>query len=95
MLDCRHCRMRIATRCRGLCRICYYQSAIRECYGRLPRSCNRQGVALTAPTRPPDRPTAALPGSQDKVLVLMARAEAGVDLWSPDDATGWEDEGEL
>lgn len=35
--------------------------------------------------RTPSQPTKARPGSEEKVRVLVARAERGEDLWHPDD----------
>jgi hypothetical protein len=36
--------------------------------------------------RPLSQPTRALPGTEDKVLVLIARLGRGEELWHPDDS---------
>ena len=36
-------------------------------------------------------PTDEVPGTKGKLDVLVARAQAGVSLWHPDDATDYED----
>lgn len=33
----------------------------------------------------PQAPTDAIPGSEEKILVLMARYDIGADLWHPED----------
>lgn len=96
---CRHCRRkptilndkgdRGALWPRGLCRLCYYDPAIRERYrrirgtvnteSRLP-ALNRVRLRLRIP-----QPTQALPGSAEKIAVLMARVAAGQYLHHPKD----------
>ncbi|MCI0685317.1 MAG: hypothetical protein L0Y71_24730 [Gemmataceae bacterium] len=76
---CCHCGHRRATRPRQLCWRCYGTRRVRMLY------------ALTKPrgrrrARPATHPTDALPGSLEKILVLMRRAELRQDLWHPDDA---------
>ncbi len=74
---CRHCRKRKVTRPRGLCWTCYPSTSIHphhgidDFYGRI--------------TRPPF-PTAALPGTPEKIAILAQRASLGQELWHPDDA---------
>jgi hypothetical protein len=47
----------------------------------------RRGVSdFNGNTSEPVEPTEASPGSEEKILVLMARAEKGQSLWHPDDA---------
>ena len=84
MKKCRHCGEAHVSRPRGLCWGCFQQVETRRCYpvdarppvipdgfGRFP---------------PPPRPTAALPGSPEKIEVLHWRAKARFQLWHPQDA---------
>jgi hypothetical protein len=56
----------------------------------------KQGVGLTCGVNPIGEPTSALPGTEAKIRVLMARAAAGRHLFHPGDAIGKprDDEGE-
>jgi hypothetical protein len=85
---CKHCRERMGYRARGLCWSCYHTPAVLELYppqpkGGLPLAGNARG-------RPAAAPTAALPGTPEKLAVLAARAAAGEHLWHPRDAGGLE-----
>lgn len=82
---CRHCRTRIKSRPRGLCHVCFSDEAVRVLYPPKPGVYLRGRVGLQPPHAWPD-PTAAKPGSPDKVAVLEARAAAGQSLWHPADA---------
>lgn len=82
---CRHCKVKRANRARSLCWACYYKSGIRKQYPPLsPKGVHNHdfygGHELP-------EPTAALPGTPEKVAVLAARVQAKVTLWNPDDAT--------
>lgn len=92
---CRHCREFGVSRPRGLCWVCYYRPGVRERYGPLGTR-GRRGVGNepssgrggNGPQRPGSRlpvPTAARPGSAEKLAVLVARAAAGEVLFHPAD----------
>jgi len=74
-----------ACRPRRLCWTCYYTRKIRELY---PPTGAPFGLGLDPRRRPlPPYPTAAVPGTPEKIAVLMQRAARGLELWHPDDAT--------
>jgi len=84
---CRHCAVRLATRTSGLCRRCYETPGVRGLYpsphaGRYAR----RGELDFFGAAPLPLPTAALPGTAAKVLVLEARAARREQLFHPDDA---------
>jgi hypothetical protein len=85
---CLHCCRAPVSRPRGLCWVCFYQPRIREQYAPLG-AMGRHGArrADTRRERPLGEPTEALPGTPQKVAVLIARASAGLALWHPEDAT--------
>lgn len=74
---------------RGLCASCYRCKDVRDRY---PRLGQRQGVIVEygvglgnyERVLPPN-PTTALPGSEEKLRVLIQRAENEHILWHPDD----------
>jgi hypothetical protein len=84
---CRHCARCAATRPRGLCWACFNDPAVRVLYPTHP-TLGRTGVGLSsARSRElPAEPTAAPPGTDDKMAVLEQRAAEGVCLWHPADA---------
>lgn len=71
---CRHCGNRQTIRRRRLCWNCSNDPEARALY-RVRRR-----------VKPATHPTDALPGSQEKILVLMGRARRRQELWHPDDA---------
>jgi hypothetical protein len=71
---CRHCGEARLIRRRKLCWRCYSEPGVRDLYRR------------RRPVKPATHPTDALPGSLEKILVLMRRAELRQELWHPDDA---------
>ncbi len=77
---CRVCG-RIGTRPRGLCWSCFEDEAIRRT---VTPQCNR-GIT-SGHGRLPAKPTQALPGSEEKILVLEERAARGEALFHPLDA---------
>jgi hypothetical protein len=83
---CRNCRRGRASRPRGLCWTCYYKPGVRE---RFPSTSKfaQHGVEdfIGTPALAPI-PTAALPGTPDKVAVLQDRARCHLALWHPLDA---------
>jgi hypothetical protein len=86
---CRHCGGPLANRPRGLCWGCYHAPGVRDNYQPTSKYACR-GVADSYGPRPlPAQPTAAAPGSAEKIRVLEERAARGEQLWHPQDA-GWE-----
>jgi hypothetical protein len=85
-MSCRNCGRAHATRPRGLCWSCYYTPGVRE---RFPSTSKfaRHGVEdFTGRAALPAAPTAALPGTPEKVAVLEQRARLRQALWHPLDA---------
>ncbi len=73
-MSCRHCGHTPASRPRGLCWTCYYTPAIRDQYT-TTSIYGRRGVEDSyGRFLLPSAPTRALPGTAEKVAVLMARA---------------------
>lgn len=88
---CIHCHILKANRSRGLCPKCYYDLDIRHSYPYLTDSCNR-GVGADNPIGELSAyPTEALPGTEEKVVVMEARAKLGQSLWHPLDKQVEED----
>jgi hypothetical protein len=84
---CRHCGKGKVNRPAGLCWPCYYTPTVRDAF-RSGHKNARRGVGNLTGRRPlPAEPTRALPGTQDKLDVMAARARRGERLWHPDDAT--------
>lgn len=68
---------------RGLCYRCYHTPAVRQQYPRL----KFRSVEDINGGRPlPETPTAARPGSVEKVHALLMRARLRQQLWHPADA---------
>lgn len=86
---CVHCRTFPASRPRRLCKRCYFDLDVRKQYP--PRSQSSWGDTDN-PTLLPARPTMALPGTPEKIRVLMERVEHGQELFHRDDHT-WQGEG--
>lgn len=74
---CRNCGHNWANRPRQLCWTCYYTPGVRDRFPPLAIPSNNRGV----PDQPGDQgepePTAAHPGTSEKMAVLAARASAG------------------
>lgn len=83
---CRHCDRRPAARPRGLCWSCYYLPGVRHLYPSMSKF-GRRGLGFAAERPLPGTPTAAPPGSPEKIEVLMERAARGSELWHPHDAS--------
>jgi hypothetical protein len=83
---CLHCQRRPGIRCRGLCKLCYrlLTQAQRKCY---PLGFRGEQGIVSGHGRLPAEPTDAVPGTEKKIRVLMARAERGEALFHPRDAT--------
>jgi hypothetical protein len=86
MTLCRHCHTASVNRPRGLCWSCYYTPGVRDLYPSTSKFA-RRGVGNFCGKALPCEPTAALPGSQEKVAVLEQRAKMQQELWHPLDAT--------
>jgi hypothetical protein len=83
---CRHCNRVPSNRPRGLCWSCYYKPGVRELYPSTSKFARRGvedhiGKVPLAATA-----TDALPGSPEKVLILIERASKRQSLWHPHDA---------
>lgn len=84
---CRHCQQAKVNRPRGLCWSCYYRPGIREQYPSTSKF-GRRGVGNFYGSAPlPVRPTAAPPGSAEKLAILAERARLKQSLWHPDDVS--------
>ena len=81
---CRHCDRNRASRPRGLCWSCFYSPGVRERYP----PCHRRGTGSSR-KRLPCEPTDAIPGSPEKIRVLMDRVARGQELFHDDDAELW------
>ncbi len=88
MSMCRHCQSRPVNRPRGLCWGCYYSPGIREQYPSTSKFARRgEGVSNFKGPVPLARvPTAALPGTPEKVATLADRARNMQSLFHPLDA---------
>ncbi len=83
---CRHCEMVRCLRPRGLCWTCYYMPGVRELHPSTSKFA-QQGVGIGfGKDQLPANPTDARPGTEEKIKVLEARAEAKTSLWHPNDA---------
>lgn len=83
---CRHCGRKSVNRPRGLCWNCYYTPAVAVLYPSTSKYARRGLGGGNVTPGPPAAPTAAAPGSAEKVAVMEARARAGRDLWHDADA---------
>jgi hypothetical protein len=83
---CRNCDRNQVTRSRGLCWSCFYAPGVRERYP--PADKRRCGLG-TGRKRMPCAPTDAIPGSPEKIRVLMDRAARGQELFHEHDADAW------
>lgn len=85
---CLNCRQPRSIDRRGLCKRCYSQASIRSKYPRGMRadSGGRGGNNLIPPI--PEDPTDAQPGSNEKMIVMQERIEAGFRPHHPMDYRG-------
>jgi hypothetical protein len=84
---CRHCQKARVNRPRGLCWCCYYTPHVRELYPSTSKFARRGVSDFNGRATPTAIPTAALPGTREKVAILEERARTRQDLWHPRDAT--------
>jgi hypothetical protein len=84
---CRHCGRKRGVCPRSMCWTCYHTPGLRGLYPSTSKFARRgEGQGFRADAPDPPGPTAARPGSPEKVLVLAGRAAAGWSLWHPADA---------
>ena len=86
MSSCRHCGHIPASRPRGLCWGCYYTPKVRDQYTTTSRYGRRGIEDCYGRFNLPPAPTSAVPGSPEKLAVLMIRAMQHHSLWHPLDA---------
>ncbi len=82
---CRHCQKVKSNRPRGLCWSCYYTPGVREQFPSTSKFARRGVKDFNGRTKLGE-PTDALPGTEEKVRVLMERARLGLSLFHPLDA---------
>ncbi len=83
---CRHCQAASISRPRGLCWKCYYTPGVRASYPSTSKYAYRGEGNFNGVAPLPAFPTAALPGSPEKIAVLAERARMKQNLWHPEDA---------
>lgn len=83
---CRHCGAFRQSRALGLCFRCSRDPAVRLLYPSIHRGARRGIPDRCGGYRLPAEPTAALPGTPEKLAELERRALAGISLWHPEDA---------
>lgn len=82
---CRHCQREKVNRPRGLCWGCYYKPGVRVMYPSTSKYGNRYGMDFNDAAKTP-RPTSALPGSEDKIRVMIRRGDNQESIFHPQDA---------
>ena len=90
---CKHCGGPKANRPRGLCYWCYHDPEIRAEYPKQSTSSNHRGFGNEQVAKPlPAEATDEVPGTEAKIDVMAARAEAGFQIFHPEDAVVNEDD---
>jgi hypothetical protein len=84
---CRHCQKAPVSRPRKLCWSCYYTPGVRELYPSTSKFGRRGGGNFYGLAPLPPFPTAAMPGSPEKIVLLTQRADQRQQLFHPHDAT--------
>jgi hypothetical protein len=69
-----------------LCWSCYYTPGVRELYPSTSKFARRGVGDFNGRARLPPQPTAALPGTPEKLAILCERARLRQALWHPQDA---------
>ena len=82
---CRNCNRSKVNRPRGLCWSCYYRPGVREQYPSTSKFARRGVGNFCGAAARPTKPTAAQPGTPEKLAVLEERARLRQELWHPDD----------
>jgi hypothetical protein len=83
---CRHCGVRPVNRPRGMCWGCHGKPEVRSLYPSTSKYARRGVRNFVGPAPAPAEPTAAAPGTEEKVAVLAMRAAAGQQLFHRSDA---------
>lgn len=81
---CVHCDKHKATRARGLCDRCHRNRDIREIYPAKAGWWGNDNDHMRS-SRTPSEPTSALPGTEERIVVMALRAERGEKLHHPED----------
>lgn len=84
-LMCRHCRLKAVNRARGLCWDCYYTPGTKELYPSTSKYARRGFGNIAGELPLPSETTSAIPGTEEKVAVMEARATAGCRIFHPGD----------
>ncbi len=84
---CRHCNKRPVCRPRRLCWHCFYAPGVRDLYPSTSKFGRRGPGNFHGNVPLPPFPTAALPGSPEKIAILEQRAQQRQELFHPEDAT--------
>jgi hypothetical protein len=82
---CCHCQKKKQNRPRGLCWTCYYGPGIRALHPSSSKFARHGILDKNGGVPLPHRPTAAVPGSEAKIQVLMERAQLQQALFHPED----------
>lgn len=83
---CRHCQKSNVNRPRGLCWSCYYRPGVKDHYPSTSKFARRGVGNISGNVLLPPLPTAAAPGTLEKLAVLAERARNGQSLFHPADA---------
>lgn len=88
MTICRHCSRGKVNRPRGLCWTCWHDVEVRERYPIVASRYTARGHGNGPGGYALPEPTAAVPGTPEKIAVLERRARDGLALFHPLDAGG-------
>lgn len=83
---CQHCRLKRASRPRGLCWTCYYADGVRDMHPPTSKYGRRGPGNFYCKSKLPPFPTNAAPGSPEKLAILEQRARLRQALFHPNDA---------
>lgn len=83
---CVHCKESLRSRPRGLCWTCYYTPSIRALYPVTSKYHQHGEANGYRNSRLPKCPTSARPGSEEKIMVMIARVQRGEGIFHPEDA---------
>lgn len=84
---CRHCGIKKANRPRGLCWRCYHAPGVRRKYPSGAKNAGKTSGWESRRHAHAKQSTVARPGTEEKILILQARATRGEYLFHPDDVT--------
>jgi hypothetical protein len=80
---CRHCQQANISRPRRLCWSCYYTPGIRDLYPTTSKFGRRGPGNFFGQAPMPPFPTSAMPGTPEKIALLMQRAQQRQQLFHP------------